>query len=953
MKSFFPLLLASQAILPAAQFNVGGHDFTLPEGYTIELVAKSPLVDRPIEADFDDKGRLYVTDSSGSNAKPDKQLEEKPHRIVRLEDTNGDGVFDKSIVFADKMMFPEGALWHEGSLYVSAPPSIWKLTDTNNDGVADERVEWFKGGTLTGCANDLHGPYLGPDGWIYWNKGAFAKQTHERAGEPPIVTRAAHTFRMRPDGSGLEAVMTGGMDNPVGLAFTPEGERFFTSTFLVRPEAGRRDGLVHSIYGGVYGKPNDVNDDHPQTGDLMPVTVQFGAAAPAGLMRYESTIIPELRDNMFVAQFNTHKVSRHALQRHGATYKTVDSDFVLAADTDFHPTDVFEDADGSILIIDTGGWYKLCCPTSQLAKPDVLGAIYRVRKAGVKHARQAPDARAIKLKAVWATARDNSASIEKFLSDSDETIRIAAIHVASLKRNPQHREILETRLKNGADLEKRAAAEALGRLRNPASVPAIISAARPAMDRTLEHSLAYALIEIADVASVRKHLPNKVALIALSQIKGGLTAADIAPLLTRQDQLRQTAEWIAARHPEWGSDLAQTFRDRLAKDPGSAKSLEPILTKLSNAGEIQALLAELAAQNNEFALRSMAASGLKKAPAPWLSALNTAISASPNRDNLATARALDAGKDSADVRSTLERVAAGKSDAAIRIAALRALPEKSTLNAAAFALLLENISAKSAVEIRSDAVAVLTRAGLTDEQRLELAGAFGGVGPMELTRLFDAFEKHQTEAVGLRLIDSLKKSPVLASLPAEWIDQKFAAFPEFIRKATAALPRASQSDLHAQRAKLEALLPTLKGGDIPRGQAIFNSAKAACTSCHAIGYAGGRVGPDLTSIGQVRTEMDLLEAIIYPSASFVRSYEPIFVKTKDGDTHTGILRGDNDQAITLVTGPNAETRIARAQIEEMRPGQLSIMPAGLETQLNQQELADLLAFLKATKWGAN
>ena len=70
---------------------------------------------------------FMYADSSGSNDKVQKQLEEKPHRIVRLEDTNGDGRFDKSIVFADRMMFPEGALWYDGSLYVSAPPSIWKL----------------------------------------------------------------------------------------------------------------------------------------------------------------------------------------------------------------------------------------------------------------------------------------------------------------------------------------------------------------------------------------------------------------------------------------------------------------------------------------------------------------------------------------------------------------------------------------------------------------------------------------------------------------------------------------------------------------------------------------------------------------------------------------------------------------------------------------------------------
>src|SRR5687767_3440078 len=122
---------------------------TVPPGFVVERVAGPPLVDRPIVADFDDDGRLYVADSSGSNDKVEQQLAEKPHRIVRLEDTNGDGKFDASVVFADKMMFPEGAMWFDGSLYVAAPPSIWKLTDTDGDGVADRREEWFEGKTLT------------------------------------------------------------------------------------------------------------------------------------------------------------------------------------------------------------------------------------------------------------------------------------------------------------------------------------------------------------------------------------------------------------------------------------------------------------------------------------------------------------------------------------------------------------------------------------------------------------------------------------------------------------------------------------------------------------------------------------------------------------------------------------------------------------------------------------
>ena len=157
-------------------------------------------------------------------------------------------------------MFPEGVMCHRGSVYVSAPPQIWKLTDTNDDGVADKREVWFDAKTLTGCANDLHGPFAGLDGWIYWCKGAFAEQTYERPGGETFVTRAAHVFRRRPEGGVVEPVMTGGMDNPVEVTFTETGERIFTTTFFQHPANGQRDGLVHAIYGGVYGKRHGVID---------------------------------------------------------------------------------------------------------------------------------------------------------------------------------------------------------------------------------------------------------------------------------------------------------------------------------------------------------------------------------------------------------------------------------------------------------------------------------------------------------------------------------------------------------------------------------------------------------------------------------------------------------------------------------------------------------------------
>src|SRR5207237_9423065 len=107
------------------------------------------------------------------------------------------------------------------------------------------------------------------------------------------------------------------------------------------------------------------------------------------------------------------------------------------------------------------------------------------------------------------------------------------------------------------------------------------------------------------------------------------------------------------------------------------------------------------------------------------------------------------------------------------------------------------------------------------------------------------------------------------------------------------------ADKAAQKPRLEQLLTALQSGDVRRGQAVFQSPKAACSSCHAIGYLGGSVGPDLTHIGKIRSDRDLLESIVFPSASFVRSYEPVVLATKDGKFINGLIRRESAEEMVL------------------------------------------------------
>jgi putative membrane-bound dehydrogenase-like protein len=1052
------IVLASVAGLPvlAGEFQIGTHTFTLPDGFEIELVTGPPLVDRPIVCDFDDAGRLYVADSSGSNDKVEKQLAEKPHRIVRLEDSDGDGRFDKSIVFADQMMFPEGAMWLEGSLYVAAPPSIWKLTDTDGDGVCDKREEWFAGKTLTGCANDLHGPYAGPDGWIYWCKGAFAKQTYEREGKPPFVTRAAHIFRCRPDGTGLEAVMTGGMDNPVDVVFTPGGERIFSTTFLQNPGGGKRDGLIHAVYGGVYGKIHDVIEDHPRTGDVMPVLSHLGAAAPCGLARYESDVFgKDYQDNLFTCCFNMHKVTRHVLEPHGATFKSTDSDFLVSNNFDFHPTDVQEDADGSLIVVDTGGWYKLCCPTSQLSKPDVLGAIYRVRKTGATKvddprglktawaklspdqlapllgdARPAVQRRAIRelasrgdvavpvleeivqvfseprqttgaipLKspiekqaresvpmrrnAIWALAqidRPQARNAFKFIfGEPDDTVLQAVANSVSLWRDKSDKDLI---LKLWFALEqnkspqvRRLCAEFLGRVGDSAAVPKLLSTARrfdKSPDRVFEHAVIFALTGIADpnltAEGLKENSPatRRVALIALDQMPGGgLEPQMVAGLLDSKEPLiRETAAWIVGRHPEWGDALADYLRTRLdavAFPEADAGELEGLLAQFAKSQAVQKLMGQIledpkrVLQSRHIVLPAIARSGLKEPTAAWIASI-TRLLASDDvglaEAAVLAARALPAAKTPDPKFAAALLAVAGRTNvvASIRINALAAVPGGMLdISPALFNFLCGNLRPEHEVFERSSAAEILARAKLSPEQLHQLTESFQVTGPIEADRLLPAFKDANEELLGLKLIDVLRDSPALTGLRIDAVRTAIAKFPAPVQARAEELYVVINVDVARQKEKLETLVATLKTGDVRRGQVVFNTSKAACAACHPFGYLGGNVGPDLTRIGSIRQERDLLESIVFPSASFVRSFEPVIVVTRSGKTYNGLVKLESADEVVLATGPKEVARIARDDIEEMRPSTVSVMPSGLDQQLTPQDLADLVAFLKAAK----
>jgi len=525
---------------------------------------------------------------------------------------------------------------------------------------------------------------------------------------------------------------------------------------------------------------------------------------------------------------------------------------------------------------------------------------------------------------------------------------------------------------------RRGAAEALGRIGDPAAVPDLLAALgerkdskfSDASEQVFQHSLMYALIEIGDAKRLAAGLDSqnprvrRGVLTAMDQIKdGGLNAEVISKNLDSSDlALKGTAWWIAGRHPEWGGALAGYFRERMGAKDISVKDKEELIRRLARFGAsapVQEMLAEQL-QNSagmpatrRLVLRAMAESKAKKIPDSWLAAWSP-ILAGEDQDLIAEAvqsiRALTNPKE--PVKALIEPLLkVGKNEklkAPVRLSALAAVPGGLTeIEPVTFAFLQSQLNGELPAATRSLAAEALAHARLNSAQLIELTQVLKSVGPLELDRLIEAFGQSQDEKVGLALISALRAAPARSSLRSETLKPILAKYPAAVQPQVKELYAGLEADKAQQFAKLEQLVANLKQGEIRRGQAVFNGTKASCSACHAIGYLGGNVGPDLTHIGKIRSERDLLESIVFPSASFVRSYEPVVVTTKDGKAINGLIRKDASDEITLATGINQEVRIARIDIEDIQPSRVSIMPAGLDQQFSPQELADLVAFLKA------
>ncbi|MBL8227963.1 MAG: HEAT repeat domain-containing protein [Bryobacterales bacterium] len=979
----------------------GLESITVPNGFVVEAASTPGLVKYPMLGTIAPDGVMYMCESSGKTMKTPEMSADPNYVVTRLEDTNRDGVYDKSTVFADKLTLPAGAVFYNGSLYVAAPPQVFRFEDTNHDGVADVREVIVEGWNLSANAASLHGPIMGPDGMLYLTDGRHGFNITTKDGRK-YQGKASRIWRLRPDGTGLEPYAGGGFDNPVEVVFTEGGDMFGTMTYFQDPRDGQRDAILHFVEGGVYPKPYPVTEEFPRTGDLMPVMTKFARVAPSGLLRYRGTALArDAHGDLFSAHFNSHRVLRHKVTRTGATYKTEDSDFFVASDPDLHPTDVMQDRDGSLIVVDTGAWFIHGCPISRVSKPDILGRLYRVRKRGER--RKAPSMQDLAVKhlddrnpyvadqaahvlvargavaelakhraetksiggaaaAVFALYRigtpEAKAAVRDALKDARWEVRQAAARSVGMAQDREAAPVLrEMVIKEDASVRRQAAA-ALGQIGDVDGLPALLQAAANPEDRFVEHSIILSLIQLNTPAPLVSKLSDaspavrKAALIALDQMKASpLQEAQVLPFLDdKEAEVRRMALWVVSRHPAWSARLTAVLDARMRSpqfDDREAfcgdSNLKQTVGRALGDGTLDS-------KRHLFLLDTAERCSTKEFPSEWSAGIRSLLSHKEpavrvRAANLVRARGV-AGLDE-DLRKLVDD--ASQPDE-VRIAALSAIGGRTPkLAAKEFAYLISRLGPKVDASAKLAAGQVIGRALLTPEQLAEIAAThLKTADPMVVPSLLEGFRNGAPEQTGVALVKTLQEvEQALGSVGSQRVQDILKKFPESVQSAAKPLVARMEQGRNERLQKLKKLEPAVvSDGDLRKGREIFFGAKAGCSSCHTIGLEGGHVGPDLTSIGAIRSPHDLLEAIVLPSESFVPGHEVYRVET-DTEVYSGVLGAGTAEAVRLVTGPGDEVRILRKDIRKMGFAPVSLMPEGLDEILSVEEMRDLITYLRA------
>lgn len=947
---------------------------TVPAGFKVTAFAGEPDIKQPIAMTIDDRGRLWVAEAYSYPVRlPEEQAND---RILIFEDNDNDGKFDKKTVFTEKLNLVSGLEVGFGGVWVGAAPHLLFIPDKNGDDKPDGPPQILLDGWGYQDTHETLNSFIwGPDGWLYGCHGVF---THSRVGKPgtPDADRIpinAGIFRYHPTKHQFE-VFAHGTSNPWGVDFNDNGQCFLTCCVIPH--------LFHIVQGARYHRQGGVHFNPHTYADIQTIAVHRhwvgnqwqdadrarsndigGGHAHAGAMIYLGGKWPDqYRNQLFMNNIHGARINQDVLSERGSGYVgNAAPDFILTNDLWSQILYLRYGPDGDVYMID---WYdgQQCHLRDPKAHDRSNGRILKVSYVGTPskptpmaspNLRTLPDSDLVALqthKNDWyvRTAR-----------------RLLQERAAEKKLNPATHEALWKLAFNHDDITRRLrglwALHVTGGLteeriqkclneENPWirawAIQLAFEDQKPSAE-TLKQVSALARADSSQVS--RLYIASAIMRLPLEkrwEILTGLLSqsADI------NDHNLPLMYWYAA---EPLADVDASRALQLAADGNIPQVLLYMIRRVGSFGtpeSLEMLVKELGESKDvplqKTFLQGITASlkGRRQVPMPksW-PGIATNLSKSPDADVRSQVRALAVTfGDTTAFNSLRTLLSDSKGDTAARKDALSVLlAAKDKQLAGLFPALIKE------TELRGEAIRALAAydepatAGALTSQYATLSAADKRDALNTLaaranyaTLLLAAVEKKQIPATDLTA-DLIRQ---LRNLKNADLDKRIGEVWGVVR------------DTAEDKAKLVAHYKTVvaakpaSDADLALGRAVFVK---TCQQCHAMFGTGGKVGPELT--GSNRANLDyLLSNVLDPSAVLAREYIPAVVATTEGRIVTGLVRGQDANAVTLVTA-NETVVIPRGEIEEMRQGDKSMMPDDLLKQFSEDEVRALVAYMASPR----
>ena len=941
--------------------------FRVLDGFSMQLLAAEPLIADPVAMAYDADGRAYVcsmTDYPYTDKARHKPSQENPTdaaigQVRLLEDTDGDGVFDKSTRFADGLSWPTGVACWQGGIFVTATPDVWYFKDTDGDGRADVREKVFTGFRKLNVQAVMNNPVWGLDHRLHvagGSNGASITRPGVAAAQPLAIRRNDFSFDPVTRDLRLES---GGAR--FGNSFDDWGNRFLcnirnpcqhvalTPAALAGPPGLTAPPALHDC--AEAGDQLPVYRTSPvepwrdfrakrwsAEGSHLPKSELVGAGvvtSSSGVTVYRGDAYPPAyRDFAFVADVAGNLFYRMQLQPDGTSFKAVQVDlrknFCTSDDVWFRPVNFVNAPDGCLHVCDMYREvieHPWSIPDDIHAQLDLLrgtdqGRLWRLAPQGFKP-RAAPK-----------LSRAGTAELVALLD-----------HPNAWHRETAHRLLFERR-----------DAAAVAPLRT------LAGAAKTAQGRL--HAL-WSLhgLEALQADDLRRALADadpRVVAQALTLAANRLPAAELQALAAK------AADWPARTRLE----LAQALR---TTRPSPAQ-----LSALLRPGESDARLNHVVLSAAGDRIGDLALEQLRQAPAADASLLEEAAKAIANQAQAEeSVRAFLTG---------LEQAHTAQPEASRR--ALVSLAQALHRRGMALEAHLSDAAARAWVQASLNEArrrALAADAALADRQAaVQTVGALGTLADLQplLDSLLQPSVAHELQQAALEALAVQRDPQVAPRLLAAWpalspalrekaqsallsypdrvqallaaLEAKTVPLPQVSAAARAQLARHRDPQVAKRAARLfEAAggnrgeviaryLPALAGGDAARGEKIY---QLACLVCHKHGDQGNDVGPHLGTV-QAWTPDQLLTNILDPNREVSPNFSLYLVETRDGRSLSGILTGETADQITLKRADGGQETLARRDLQRLTGTGTSLMPEGLEAAITPAQMADLIAFLR-------